>query len=420
MATLVYNNGLNTTTTTIGPQIELLEYGIRDKGGGVIVDAESLGGGMTITANGSGTTEGEADISEIQFVASSITTITATGPTDSNGEPTLVVNAGTPYMVNGSPLANGTGTTSGTDTTTGLAATGTETISGATDISSIIINGNVAVDVLDIVGLETTIPLPSINTTSSTSSTATTTITNLAAVATTASGNVDQIMNNTPGEIASINIPGSVQEIFSAGTLGLIQSVDGVAMGLVNTSASFGGNTLFGPGNTYPFNLQSTGIAIGTVNSGLNGAMTIEADEGLGNINIDHGSVEHLDANFNGVPTAGQFDGIDGPIVALAPFGDPVNGRLLNVDIGQGILPTGTGNVGFSGLFTNEDVGTVTNNGVADSDIRGNIVSNEKIDNIALDKRVDHRSQHRFRHQCLQRHHGHCRRRAGHPANRAQ
>ena len=52
--------------------------------------------------------------------------------------------------------------------------------------------------------------------------------------------------------------------------------------------------------------------------------------------------------------------------------------KLLFVNVGQGLLPTGSGLVGFSGMYATGKIGTVTNVGNPNGDIRGNIVSAEE------------------------------------------
>jgi hypothetical protein len=387
-STIVYNNGLTTTTTTYGPQISLTTYGIRDKGGGVIVDATAIGGSMTITSSGgSGADNGEADISLINFVGNSINTIATSTTEDGNDENELAVTAGTPYASNGTTLADGVTNFSGfDDTTTGLASTASQTVAGVTSSSTLTINGDGPVDVLQIIATAGAIPEPDIvTTTGADSSLITFGFTPVAA-----SGNVDAIINNTAGEIGSILTTGSVGEIYSHGTLGLLSSTTGAAVVLSNTAANAaaaatgreeatgsGDDTeptyaptvgAFTDGAAFPFSLQTNGIMIG------GNAIEIMANQGLGNIDVSF-SVNSVVANESGQDTPGVFSGIEGPIVA---------NNIFNAQIGDGIAGSGSGELSQAGLYATIDIGTVSNGNRSESDIRGNIVAEQKIDTITL------------------------------------
>lgn len=305
-----------TTTTTVGPQLTLTTYGIRDKGGVVLIKVSSTGG-LNITTNGS-----RAEIGEIDITGSGSPVIPAVNANglpivDSNGEQIL-------------QLQGATTTTGGGGTTTGTSSTqtvGTGTSSSANPPSlSLTINGTAECDVLKIV----------------------------------ATGDVTAITNATPGgELPIVEAAGTIGTLLSHGTLGMAKSTTGEA---VNPSA------ILADGNTYPWNHQSIGIeASGNV-------LLIEAFQGIGNVFV-HGDIGNVVPDAINKPTPGTFAGINGAIVA--------DGRILNVDVGQGILPTGTGDVGFAGLFATGDIGTVTNH-LAQADIRGNVVSTSAIDYIGL------------------------------------
>jgi hypothetical protein len=339
---------------TFGPQVNLTTYGIRDKGGPVIVDASvtnnfvsgtvealfdgttaTLTGqalGLTITAGSNGAANNEADISSIGIEGESSTTI---GPS---------VNATT-----GLPITD----------SNGEQELATITPAGLTTLNTLnlIINGSSKVDVMDVVAFQQTTNVPA---------------------------DVDEIENNTPGEILSVSAA-TIGTLFSAGSIGLAstttptaiitsQAMAGVqSWNDANNNPTPGTGTL---GNTAPFSDQGFGVTTsGDVQS-------ITANQGVGNI-IVAGTIGSVVADANGKITPGVFSGIDGPIVAAGATAT-TNDRILSVSIGQGILFSGTGSLSFAGLYALGDIGTVTNNGQSQADIRGNIVSETSIDNINL------------------------------------
>jgi hypothetical protein len=355
------NNPNLPETEVFGPQVNLTTYGIRDKGGPVIVDAsvtnnfvsgavETLFGGttevltgqaegLTITANSNGAANPEADISSIGIEGESTSTVgLATNATtglpvlDANGEQELAQN-------------------------TPAAATATTTTTTVNTLS-LIINGTAAVDVMDVVGFVQTADTPA---------------------------DVTEIENNTPGEITTVSAA-TIGVLSSHGSIGLAATTStGTAilptevLGLFQTWDPVNNKPVAGaagPGNVFPWNQQ----AIGVVTTG--DVLIIEAYQGVGNVDVV-GDIGAVVANADGKLTPGGFDGIAGPIIADMPT-PGVAGRILSVSIGQGILPSGSGEVGFAGLYAQGDIGTVTNNGLPQADIRGNIVSNEAIDNINL------------------------------------
>jgi len=81
-------------------------------------------------------------------------------------------------------------------------------------------------------------------------------------------------------------------------------------------------------------------------------------------------------ANANGKgQKTGEFEGINAPIMVNQIPTQPQTGRLFDVRIGQGILPTGNGEVAKSGIYTNF-VDSISGNF---ADIRGNIVATTAI-----------------------------------------
>ncbi len=348
------NNPNQPINAVFGPQVNLTTYGIRDKGGPVIVAASvtnsfvsgtvetlfngttaTLTGqalGLTITANSNGATNSEADISSIGIEGESSTTI---GP---------AVNATT-----GLPITDSNGEQELT----------TVTPAGLTTLNTLnlIISGSAKVDVMDVVAFQQTSAAPA---------------------------DVDEIENNTAGEIVSVSAA-TVGTIFSHGSIGLARSTTPTAIiftqpsgGTQSWSTATNNPTAGGAGigNTAPFSDQ--GFLIATSGDVQN----IIADQGIGNVAVA-GTIGNVVANADGRLTPGVFSGINGPIVA-AGAAATTNDRILSVSIGQGILFSGTGSFSYAGIYALGNIGTITNNGASQSDIRGDIVSETSIDNINL------------------------------------
>ena len=126
-------------------------------------------------------------------------------------------------------------------------------------------------------------------------------------------------------------------------------------------------------GNSYPFLQQHTGVVIGSgiANTGAGdvggSGDVVDFLVGGGVANVQVGGVlQTLVANYLAKSPPGQFDGIDGPVVATS---------ILNTNIGQGIEYNGSGLAGTGGLFATNVIGVVDNNGNPGANIRGAIVS---------------------------------------------
>jgi hypothetical protein len=102
-----------------------------------------------------------------------------------------------------------------------------------------------------------------------------------------------------------------------------------------------------------------------------------EARQGIGNVEAD--TIGTLTANSDRVFESKVYEGINGRIFTSADMG--------TINIGEGILPTGTGEVFYSGLFATGFIDEVTNQGLG-SDIMGDIVSlTAAVDDVLLGTR---------------------------------
>ncbi|MHC4993678.1 MAG: beta strand repeat-containing protein, partial [Planctomycetota bacterium] len=189
-------------------------------------------------------------------------------------------------------------------------------------------------------------------------------------------GAIADIRNRTTGEILNINAQ-SLGSIASAGSIGVADPTVGGA--LVARTPIFNGTL-------YPFNNQTYGVVIST------DIGSITSQQSIGNIVIgasaNGGQIDRIEANANGTNTSGRFEGIAGPILAVVSTNAqraPFTGNILGVNIGEGILPSGTGNGAVAGIFAQGDIEAVSNSGnILGSDVRGNIIANRSIGSVRL------------------------------------
>ncbi|MDQ3441209.1 MAG: hypothetical protein M3478_12755, partial [Planctomycetota bacterium] len=191
-----------------------------------------------------------------------------------------------------------------------------------------------------------------------------------------AGGNFTEIINGTAGEIVNVNAL-SIGEI-EAATLGLSKS---------RTGTLVGGNTILNTTPTQvdaiadagPFNGQRIGIVV------AGDIVSARARQGLGNFIVD-GSIQELHANSDGRNTKGVHEGINAPVMTrTGGVAEAGGGEIRWIQIGEGILHSGTGSVSFSGIFAHSRIGTIVNQGEG-SDIRGDVHS--KAENLPTFQRL--------------------------------
>jgi hypothetical protein len=168
-------------------------------------------------------------------------------------------------------------------------------------------------------------------------------------------GDFNRIVNNTPGEIVSTAV-GNVN-IMQAQNLGISDH---------STPAIVIGRQVQIPGAAYPFLNQTTAISAASINQAKSYGQ-------IGNLNVS-GDIGTVTADTNNTRSTTTFEGITGPIFA--------GGNITSVNIGAGIMPSGTGNLAKAGVFANGAIGAVR--GRKTANIRGNIVSQNSIGRIDL------------------------------------
>lgn len=202
-------------------------------------------------------------------------------------------------------------------------------------------------------------------------------------------GNALTISNDTPrGEIVNV-LAESVVTLSANGSLGMGRNHSGadiVGNEILHMSNNLRGVPLIGRRTreiqtvntrdvgTFGYHLNETNaILIVTGNLG-----TIRAGEAIGNVAVQ-GSIGSVVANADGEDDPNVHEGING-VVSTYGFDDidqPVEtGRIFRVDIGEGVLPSGTGNFSRAGIFAYNSIGRVNGN---DADIRGDIQALNKV-----------------------------------------
>jgi hypothetical protein len=301
--------GTTTVSETTGPSITYETYPVRDKGGQVILS-------LLVTNNSSvATTAG--------------LTITANGSNSARAEIGSITFPGTGLGLQTSATTDKFGNTTLSEQSRSTVVATFPTFQEA----DLTLNGPVPIDVLDVIdtgGGVTGAP---------------------PAAGATATGTVSagSIFNNSGGDTINITATADLNTISSKTDIG-IATPRATPAAILPTTSMF-------PGAVYPLN----GVLVG-INATAN-ILNITANGSVGNV-LCGGIIQNLIANANGAVAPGSFDGIKGNIEAA---------NMYNVSLGQGLLPSGSGEVSFAGLYATGTVGTVTSNGT--TYIRGNIIS---------------------------------------------
>ena len=152
-------------------------------------------------------------------------------------------------------------------------------------------------------------------------------------------------------------------------TLGDVENVEVDSLGSPRSSSGARIQPLgvIAGGNAYPFLDQPFGVNFANVKN-------LRTFNGMGNV-IVSGIVQNLTANADGRFTRGVNEGITGPIV--------VGGELRYASIGEGILPSGTGEFSRAGIYVTGEIRKLVNQGPG-TDIRGDVISLARIGTIEL------------------------------------
>jgi hypothetical protein len=193
--------------------------------------------------------------------------------------------------------------------------------------------------------------------------------------------NFNFIKNSTPGEMVNAQI-GQTFTV-SATNIGFAKS--SIRPGELTEGSAVAdlAETTPTEGNVFPYLQTKNAFTIdGGVDETKFAVHDVAATQSIGNLMI-HGVVQNIVANAGGVGEKGVFEGIIGAVYTV--------GEIRNINIGEGVLPSGTGNFAKAGIFAiSTSPGGFTHGGHIDNvvgngaDIRGDIVSNTAIENISL------------------------------------
>lgn len=169
---------------------------------------------------------------------------------------------------------------------------------------------------------------------------------------------LNSIRNTSRGEI--VNVDATTIGLLEGGNIGIARN---------NTGADLYGVPLATPrATTFPFLDQRYGI----VTTGAISQMF--AYQGIGNI-MAGGIVFDMRANSDKQFEKGVFEGIAAPVYT--------QDSLRFLDIGEGILPSGTGSGSNAGVYVHNRLDRLVNQGLG-SDIRGDVVAFDSIGRIDL------------------------------------
>ena len=195
--------------------------------------------------------------------------------------------------------------------------------------------------------------------------------------------NFNFVQNLTGGEIVNGQI-GQTGRVL-ARTLGMARSaIPGLAIE-GNTVANLAG-TSEEEGNVYPYLQTKNAFTINGGSETSPAVLDVQTTEGIGNL-MALGIVQRISPNRDGIGVRGVHEGVNGAIY--------VKGQIRLIDIGEGVMATGTGNFARAGIFAvsdnpggaagnNSSTGRILNVVGTNADIRGDIVSNTGIGRITL------------------------------------
>ena len=196
--------------------------------------------------------------------------------------------------------------------------------------------------------------------------------------------NFNFIKNHTGGEIVNgqIGQTGSVL----AKNIGWARSNVEPGMTIEGSNIADLAGTSETEGTTFPFNNAHNAFTINGGGEGLGAILELEASESIGNVMIN-GIAMRIAANADGVGTRGVFEGITGAIFT--------QGQLRQIDVGEGLLPSGTGNLGRAGIYSiaetpgqlngvNLHTGRIWLVTAKNADIRGDIITNSGINRVEV------------------------------------
>lgn len=196
--------------------------------------------------------------------------------------------------------------------------------------------------------------------------------------------NFNFINNRTPGELVNGAI-GATGRVL-ARTIGTARSSVVRGMAVEGNAVADLAGVEGVQGNVFPY-LQTKNAF--TINGGSEtgaAVLDVQATESIGNLMI-HGIAQRITANADGIGVRGVHEGINGAVFTV--------GTIRQVNIGEGVLASGTGNFSQAGIYAISTTPGVAGADVANrgrvqlvtgtnADIRGDIASNVGIGRVNL------------------------------------
>lgn len=169
-------------------------------------------------------------------------------------------------------------------------------------------------------------------------------------------GNITNIIDNTTGEIDDVH----------ATSIGLLESGGSIGVMSKNTPADV--QPIAVESNVFPFLQQHNAIVVGggvtsSAQAGTSSSTTTPTTTGGNDI------IEVSAPMIGNIDVAGAIGSLSGTIAGPILTGEQIN----TVNIGHGIMPSGSGDFSRAGIYAGGAIGSVTN--TVPADIRGNIVS---------------------------------------------
>jgi hypothetical protein len=192
--------------------------------------------------------------------------------------------------------------------------------------------------------------------------------------------NFNFIRNDTGGEIVNAQI--GATDFVRATNLGLARSAFRPGMLVEGATVADLAGTSELEGSIFPYLQTKNAFTISGGSETSFAANDVTATQSIGNLMIN-GIVEKITANSDRAGVKGVFEGVVGAILT--------KGTIRLVDVGEGLLPSGTGRMGRAGIYgvsatpgSTDFGGRILRVVANDADIRGDIASNTAIGDVVV------------------------------------
>jgi hypothetical protein len=183
--------------------------------------------------------------------------------------------------------------------------------------------------------------------------------------------NFNFIKNQTTGDLVNAQI--GQTDTVQANNIGLAHSNVNPSLLVQGSTVADLAGTSQTEGNVFPYLDTRDAFTINGGGEASPAVLNLQALQAIGNVMIN-GIAQKIQANADRVNVKGVYEGIVGAILA--------QGQLRYVDVGEGLLPSGSGNMGAAGIYAVSATGGANLAGrvikvvASNGDIRGNIAAN--------------------------------------------